>query len=348
LRKALLTPVLGLAWLLDEALYGRTLAATPVEAPLFIVSADRSGSTQITLYLAEDPNLVAPNLLQCMFPYLWLWRLAPRTIGRVVSKEQARAKIQSMMPPELLERHEGDPFTPDTFDGAFYTFHMNALAFALGPDVIETEFGFGRYAPHNRQLWEEDFVTLVDRIGRKTLALNGRTPDGAPRRFMLKGHFLAGADALARRYPDGRFLTVIREPASRLRSGINYMRVNPTDPMLGPVPWAWLADGLERTETTYCQEEMAWFTKESDVKRCVIRFSDFVNDLEVALRQVYRCCFDADPPPHLPKSHPPRERTRYTVNRSLAELGIDAAQLRAKLADYVAWCEGDVVALSDG
>jgi len=55
----------------------------------------------------------------------------------------------------------------------------------------------------------------------------------------VKGHFLCAADALERHYPDARFLTMIREPAPRLQSGINYLRVNPTD-ALGPVPWVWL------------------------------------------------------------------------------------------------------------
>jgi hypothetical protein len=41
----------------------------------------------------------------------------------------------------------------------------------------------------------------------------------------------------------------------------------------------------------------------------------------------------------VPHSHPPRERKRYTVNRSLAELGIDADRMRTELADYVAWCQ---------
>ena len=105
----LLTPVLGLAWLIDELVYGRALNATPVVAPLSVMSAGRSGSTQIALYLDRDPELAAPNLFQSMFPFLWLWRLAPRTIGGLITPDLVRGKIRSMMPPELLERHEGAP-----------------------------------------------------------------------------------------------------------------------------------------------------------------------------------------------------------------------------------------------
>jgi hypothetical protein len=41
----------------------------------------------------------------------------------------------------------------------------------------------------------------------------------------------------------------------------------------------------------------------------------------------------------VPTRHAPRERQRYTVNRTLAELGIDEAALRSRLASYIAWCE---------
>ena len=338
-QKALLMPVPGLAWLIDELLYGRAIETTPLIDPLFVISAGRSGSTQIALYLEADPTLAAPNLLQTMFPYLWLWRLAPRTIGRLISPDQVRERLRAMMPPELLERHEGDPFKLDTFEGAFYSFHMNALALSLGPEVAVEDFSFGALAPHNRRLWEEDFIHLVDRIGRKTLLAAGPGPDGAPRRLLLKGHFLCGASALEQRYPDARFLTVIREPAPRLRSGINYLRVNPADPVLGPVPWAWLASALERTESAYCEIEQEWFTREGGARRCVVRFDEFVHDLESAMKWVYLCCLDQGKlPAHVPTRHMPRERTQYTVNRSLAELGIDEDALNERLASYIAWC----------
>ena len=341
LQKVFAAPIKGCAWLLDELLYGRFLNATPVEAPFFVVSAGRSGSTQITRYLEEDPALVAPNIIQCMFPYLWAWQLAPPTIGRFLTKEKVRAKLMGMMPPEGLERHEMDPFKADTFDGPFYTAHLNHLAFFLGPEAIATEFNLGKFASHNRQLWEEDFVALVDRLGRKTLL---HSQSGSEQRFMLKGHFLSGADALAKRYPDGRFLAVIREPVSRLQSGINYLRVNPVDPALGLVPWEWLAAGLRQTETDYCWAEQAWFTETGNGTRCVIRFSEFVHDLEAAMRKVYQCCLDVDElPPHVPKSHVPRERKHYSVNRSLAELGVDEVALRSQLAAYIAWSQGDLI-----
>jgi hypothetical protein len=59
------------------------------------------------------------------------------------------------------------------------------------------------------------------------------------------------------------------------------------------------------------------------------------------MAQVYRECLDITPlPPHVPRVHPPRERTHYLLNRSLAQLGIDEASLNARLSRYVEWCKG--------
>lgn len=339
LRKVAVAPVWGSAWLLDELLYGRALDRTPIVAPLIEISAARSGSTQLARYLEQDPHLAAPSFLQSVFPYLWLWRVAPRTLGRFIDREMVRHKLESSMPPEFVQRHEGDPFLTDTFDVALYIAHLNHLAPLLGPDVLAEDFGFAGPAPHNRRLWEQDFVSLLDRIGRKTLLHAGPAPDGRPRRFFVKGHFLAAAEALARRFPDARFLTMIREPAPRLQSGINFLRANPMDATIGSVPWVWLAAGLLRSEIAYCEQEQAWFTRSDGPRRCVLRFSEYVRDLEGAMLEVYRECLDTEElPAHVPRQHPPRKRTEYLLDRSLAQVGVNEAELDARLAPYIAWC----------
>lgn len=339
-RKVLTTPLIGLAWLLDELLYGRRLNATEVVKPIFVISGGRSGSTQMTRYIEADPTVTAPNLLQSMFPYLWLWRLAPKTIGRFLTPEKVRAQIESLMPPEGLERHELDPFKADTFDGAMYNGHLNPLAMYMGSDVSSREFNFAAFAPQDRPKMERGFVQLVDRIGRKQRLFIGDTQAKTPRRLFIKGHFLCAADALERHYPDATFLTILRDPAARLQSGINYLRVNPADPAMGPPPWAWLSASLLQSESDYCRIEQAWYSRTTGAHRCIVRFADFVADLEGTMQHVYQVCLDqAELPPHVPRTHPPRERKNYSVNYSLAELGIDADELRKQLADYVAWCQ---------
>ena len=344
LQKVILIPVPGLAWFLDELLYGSALNRINITEPLFVISAARSGSTQITRYLEDDLRLTAPNILKTMFPYLWLWKLVPKTIGRFLSKDRVRELFQQVMPPELWERHESDPFRADTFDGSFYSFHLNRFSLSLGAEIARHDFNFAAIAPHDQHLKEVEFINLVDRLARKTLLVSGSSPSGHARRFLLKGHFLYAAPVLAEKYPDACFLTVIREPLSRLQSGINYLRVNPPDPVLGPTPWSWLKETLVFTEAFYCEVEQAWFSREDGVRRCVIRFSEFVNDLDAAMKQVYRSCFTSgELPDHIPQDHPPRDRRNYTVNYSLAELGINERELQVRLTDYIDWCKsGDI------
>jgi hypothetical protein len=338
-RKVLVTPVWGLCWNLDWLLYGERLRATAVVAPLLEVSAARSGSTQLARYLEDDPGLVAPMLLQAVFPYLWLWRLVPRTLGRFITAQEARQRIESRLPPEFRERHEGDPFRTDTFEGALYIGHLNHLSPQLGPEVMADDFGFATSAEHARLQWEVDFVEYLDGVARKLLLHAPAGPDGRPPRFFAKGHFLAAAEALARRYPDARFLTVIREPGPRLRSAVNFLRVNPVDPVLPSTPWAWLGEALARTEVTYCETEQRWFCRDDGVRRCVIRFSEYVRDLEDTMERIYRECLDCPTlPAHVPREHTPRRRTSYMVDRTLAQVGIDEAALEHRLAEYRAWC----------
>ena len=118
------------------------------------------------------------------------------------------------------------------------------------------------------------------------------------------------------------------------------MRVNPPDPVLGPVPWSWLTDTLIYTEVFYSNVEQKWFASEANCQRSVIRFTEFVDNLESSMKQVYQDCFNSDElPPHIPKNHPPREREHYTVNRTLSELGVDEGDLKNRLSDYIDWCQ---------
>ncbi|MFM7201540.1 MAG: sulfotransferase [Myxococcota bacterium] len=339
-RKFTLIPVWGVAWHIDDVLYGRVLDQTPVVKPLIEISAARSGSTQLARYLEDDPALVSPNLLQSILPYLWMWKLAPHTVGRFITREQVQHKVDELLPPEFIERHEGDPFRMDTFEVALFTGHLNSLGLFLGPEDGVLEFGAGRAHAGNLKLWEEDFIRLVDRLARKTIHYGGPGPDGAPRRFFVKGHFLAAAPALARHFPDARFLTMLRTPDKRLQSAINYLRANPFDEVMGSIPWSWLVETIVSTEIIYSEHEQEWFTAQNGAIRCVVRFDEYVKDLSGTMTRIYRELLDGPVPPHVPQEHPPRRRHSYLLDRSLEELHVNEAALRTRLAGYFAWCKG--------
>lgn len=341
LRILLTSPMWGLAWYLDELLYARALRDVKVVAPLFEISAARSGSTQLARYLEDDPHIVTPSALQCFFPIVWLWKLAPVTVGRILTQDKVREKMHEVLPEAWLQRHEMDPYRTDTFEVTAFALHLLAFAMILGPDMMRQDISNQKVPPHLRWFWEGEFPRLVEAMARKTLYHAGPLPDGSLRRFMVKGHFLAGASALEKHFPDATFLTVTRVPDKRLQSFINYMHVGPAISGNRPIPFEWLVEFLVQAEIEYCENEQAWFTQQTGARKCVIKFDDYVKDLEGTMKQVYQACFGVlELPPHVPRAHAPRQRTHYHIDRSLEQLGINGQALNARLANYVAWCKG--------
>lgn len=347
LRRWSLTPLWGLAWYLDEMLYDQELKAIVIRAPLFEISAARSGSTQIAHYLEDDPQIVAPAAMHTEFPYLWLWRIVDFAIGRLISPESLRAFAAGLYPSTFLERHELDPFRTDTFEMQFLHSQLTGIAMSLGPRAMVAEMNNARVTPETQTLWRQDFLSFIDGIGRKRLLLaqlrhrSETAPESPmpPVHLMIKGHFLNVAPELAQRYPDARFLTVVRAPHKRLQSIINFHRVQPLPPGVDPPRWSWLARESLEIEIDYCEREMAWFEQPEGPRRTVVRFDDYVRDLAGTMQHIYRDCLDQnEPSPHVPRSHAERERSNYTIDRSLAQLGIDSAWLAQRLEPYIAWC----------
>ena len=89
-------------------------------------------------------------------------------------------------------------------------------------------------------------------------------------------------------------------------------------------------------EIEYCELEMAWYRQRPDTA-CVLKFTDYVHDLESTMKAVYSRCLGREMPAEAPTSHPPRTRKRYLVNRDPEQLGIDVRAVNERLADYLAW-----------
>jgi hypothetical protein len=342
LHRWTVVPIGGLAHALDRLLYGRALDAVRVEAPLFELSAARSGSTQIARYLEDDPSIVAPTVLQMTVPFLWFWRLWPHTVGRFVSMERLSAVVMGTFSDGFRERHELDPLRTDTYEVVFgMGYHMDLLR-CLGVRPFVEGFSPAQIHAAGRCMWLEGALPFIDQVGRLALlqaTLEGRA-GGAPLQLMVKGHFLAIADPLEARYPDARFLTVLRAPAPRLQSLINFHYFNATDSIFPRLPWAWLVGAALETEVDYCDRELAWFSRAGGARRVVVRFEDYVRDLPGTLRRVHQECLDrSGAPTHLAQAHSARHRSGYSVNRSLEELHIDTDALALRLSAYRAWCK---------
>ncbi len=340
-EKLVASPLLSLAWYTDELLFGAALDAVPVRAPVFLLSAARSGSTQLGHTIEEDPTVVAPVVLQIMFPYLWLWHLVVPTLGRLVTPDGLSRALDRALPLEMRERHEGHPLRTDTFEVLWMTHGTMLSAIFLGPAAMREAIGVVGTAHHDAQAWEQDFVDFLDRVCRKALHFHGPLPDGRPPRLFAKGHFLAARHAVAARFPDAHFLTVLRDPVRRLESMVNHLHGNPVEEPLGAPSWAWITAYLCESEVAYCAVEQAWATTPTATRITVLRFTDFVADLPGTMGAIHRACFGRTTlPDHVPQAHVPRKRSGYTVHRRLDELGVDVPALAARLAGYRAWVAG--------
>jgi Sulfotransferase family len=318
--------------------YGRLLDQQPIVAPFFELSAARSGSTQLAHHIEEDPYFVAPNVMQFLFPYLWLWKIAPRTVGRLFTKEQIQNFALRQVPEVYLERHELDPYCTDTFEVPFLAMHLGTLSMGLGAEVMKQTLSATVPSPWNRAIREQDLPDYIESLGKKLMLWRGR-----PGRLMIKGHFLGSAETLVRRFPDALFLTMIRDPAKRIQSTLNFHRCQPGDSLVGPPRWAELVAYDLPEEIAYCKLEQAWFMSVDTEKKMVIRFEDYRKDLPGSLGRVYQELLKR-PERAQPATHSARKRSGYSIDRSLEQLRVDSEALNVELASSRCWCSGkDVV-----
>jgi hypothetical protein len=310
-RRLLLSPMWAMAWWADELLWGRRLDAVVVERPVFEVSAARSGSTQLARHLETHRRLSAPGALQSALPFLWAWRLASLAPGLAPA---VRWLVERTLPDAFLDRHELEPFRVDTLEVMFYGWHLGDLVAQLGPDPFVRELSNAELTAENADLWLLDFVAYADRLGRKVLLRSGG-------RLLLKGHFLPACDALAARHPDATFVTMLRDPADRVRSTINFHHEQPGEPGLQRIPWPWVIERALRIELPYDDAERAFYG--AGPNRIVVRFDDFVLDPQAVVDRVVR---ELGEPP-LGTIEPRQRRPRRTPDRTLEELlsGYDAS-----------------------
>ena len=92
-------------------------------------------------------------------------------------------------------------------------------------------------------------------------------------------------------------------------------------------------------EVDYCLYEKEWYEAHPD-NSTVIRFNDYVADLEGTLTTIYeRCLPHFDSTGFIHQTHAERKRTGYSVDRSYADLNMDETLLLEPLQEYIAWVE---------
>ena len=331
-------PIFAFAWYLDDVFF-RDYRTVSISKPLFLITGSRSGSTQLSQYLEDNPQIVSHPFLMQSFPYIWLWKLVPKLVGRWFSEEKVCQILADAMRPEYLERKELHPFKPETYEVVFSVSQLVNHSFAMGPKMFAEGFGWGRPTSDNIHFWQEDLVNNIDAIGKKLLYFAGPNSDGTTKTLFIKGHFLGSASILEKKYPDAHFLTILRHPSKRIRSIINFLRVAPEVCRNGAIPWSWLVYFAQTVEVDYCLYEKEWYQNRPD-NTTVIRFRDYVANLEKTLTTIYdRCLPHIDSNGFIHRQHAQRKRTDYSVDRSYLQLGIDEKILLEPLQNYIDWVE---------
>jgi len=331
-------PLFAGAWYLDDVLYPK-YRRTLIQKPLFLITGSRSGSTQLSQYLEDNPQIVSHPLLQQSFPYIWMWKLLPRLLGRWFPEDKLTQMVSDTLRAEFLQRKEMHPFKPETYEVIFSASQLVNHCIVLGPQMFAEGYGWGQTTPENAHFWEEDLVNNIDAVGKKMLYFAGPNPDGSAKTLLIKGHFLGSATRLEQRYPDAHFLTILRHPSPRIRSIINFFRVAPEVCSNGAIPWSWLVHYGQQVEVNYCLYEKQWYEARPD-NTTVLRFREYVSDIEETLRTIYqRCLPNVEMEGFIIREHTPRKRTGYSVDRSYEQMNIDEQQLLAPLQEYIDWVE---------
>eukprot|EP00808_Paulinella_micropora_P006162 g17627.t1 len=284
LSKLSFLPLSVLMWHLDDVLYSWN--KVKVENVLFLITGARAGSTQLVEYLETDSEtFVAPSAIEETFPFVWLWKLAPHTLGRVYTKEQANDSAKGLIgkDSDALRRHRLDMFAADTFEVAFLNWDPQTVVSILGRDLYGISFDL-RQPPEKLKRFERFLDAMMQKV-----ALT-RNAEGK-KHMLVKGHFIEAAPSLAVKYPKAVFVTVCRKPKERFRSAVNYLLCLPKQ----KAPLAYISTYLQRNFFEYTQDELDFFLHRKDVqeaseqesKRLTFSFDDFIGNLPALMQEIY-------------------------------------------------------------
>lgn len=214
-----------------------TMETKPSSAPLFVLGLPRTGTTLLHGALSRHPDLTAPTSVECFFP-------AGRSDDATVATRRVLDGWHRTVP-SLRAIHAMEVDEP------------NECGFLLQHGFVTPYFGvIARVPSYMRWLDEarplDEGYTLLARL---YALLAARRPGGEARRWVLKcPHHLLALDALARAFPDARFVWMHRDVRDAVPSWCSlvaasrsrYAEVKPTE--LGPEELSLWARGVRRAE----------------------------------------------------------------------------------------------------
>ena len=340
-------PVNGVCWYIDELLYS-SYHKVNIENPVFLLTAPRTGSTQLSDYLQDDSkNLIAPTVAETMFPYIWMWKIfVPIAVWLGLDK---RLSNFSLFGQESYKRHVAVILKPDTWDFLLRFWHFGVISFYLDASFACWGFSFSKLDPncHCADFFQR-LVPFTDCMMKKVMYYRGNPKQ----RVLIKGHFVVNASALEQLYPKGKFLAVVRNPLHCIPSYINLLKAcvedGPGKTIYGlfPATWKVLRDHVIQTQVPFCEQKMAFYKEPADNK-LVIPFTTYVKNLSATLQSIYSFC-DIPIPDDVMSNAVSLQNTTHDYAklkasydpkycRTLASLGVNEKKLRERLSEYIEW-----------
>jgi hypothetical protein len=280
-RHLLSVPIYSMLWYLDEAFF-RGYRRVKIH-PVFIVGQPRSGSTFLHRTLAADEeHFVAIRHFEWRYPYITIQKLI-----RVLQLEpllqrvnywpanNAGSKAAQMHPNTLFDWEE---------DGIFFEEKLLCHYFII------LRFPYLRLLPRM-----DDFSALTDKQKRKCLALHEAAIKkviylrGNNRIYLSKDiENMSKLPFLAERYPDARFLLIVRESRFFFNSYLRLISLSVR------AKSSIDADCIERWKTTHllkkrhdCRTQMAFAHSLLETNKVELSCNVLVRDTEATIRLIY-------------------------------------------------------------
>ncbi len=262
----------SLLWLIQEALYGRKIAAIEIrEEPLFIIGHWRSGTTLLHELLVQDPRHTFPTTYACFAPnhFALTGRALPPILNAIMPMQRPMDNM-----PVGWDRPQEDEF---------------ALC-NMGLPSPYLSMAFPNEPPHDPEYLTFDGVPRpkLDEWKRRFLWFLKCVTMQRPGRIVLKSPPHTGrVKALLELFPKARFVHIVRDPIVLFASTVNLWKRLYRDQGLQTPHYRDLED---RVFDTLCRMYEAFERDRTLIPAsqfCEVRYEQLVADPVGEMRRVY-------------------------------------------------------------
>ena len=337
-------PVNGVCWFIDELAFP-SYRKVNINKPVFMITAPRTGSTQLCQYMENDyDNFIAPTVGEGLFPYIWMWKILVPVVKNL-GKEHFLIRHFDVYGAEAKKQHNSVLFKSASYDDLVRLWHFDFYCWYLGASFLIWTFSQSKLGDKD---YERNFLPFTDCLIKKLMYYRGKPNQ----HVLLKGHYLLNASNFEKFYPSAKFFVSVRNPLDRIRSYVGVEKVLVDDGPykikygLFPTTWRVIRDYAIYTQVPYCKLEMEFYKEPADNK-LVIPFTMYVNNLSGTLQRIYSFCNIPIPDDVVSNairiqstSHDyscKKKQIDGIYKRSLASLGVNEGKLKELVEEYIEW-----------